>query len=149
MILINFILLIFRKTQKKFIFNEKELLKLELSFEHILNYLLDRFVDAIIMYNYEEPKKGLEVYEFSRSENKILEILPNKNKYKDECQQITKNDWENIFKEMRKDKKLKGNDKELEDAYKLYLRLLKVVDFISGMTDSYAKKLYQQLNGIY
>lgn len=32
---------------------------------------------------------------------------------------------------------------------KLYLRLLLVTDYICGMTDSYAKGLYQQLNGIY
>ncbi|MCQ4636920.1 deoxyguanosinetriphosphate triphosphohydrolase [Anaerovorax odorimutans] len=31
---------------------------------------------------------------------------------------------------------------------KLYLRLLLVTDFICGMTDSYAKTLYQELNGI-
>jgi dGTPase len=31
---------------------------------------------------------------------------------------------------------------------KLYLRILLVTDFISGMTDSYAKDLYQRLNGI-
>lgn len=31
---------------------------------------------------------------------------------------------------------------------KLYLRLLLVTDFICGMTDSYAKALYQELNGI-
>lgn len=31
---------------------------------------------------------------------------------------------------------------------KLYLRLLLVTDYICGMTDSYAKSLYQELNGI-
>ena len=31
---------------------------------------------------------------------------------------------------------------------KLYLRLLLVTDFICGMTDSYAKQLYQELSGI-
>lgn len=31
---------------------------------------------------------------------------------------------------------------------KLYLRLLLVTDFICGMTDSYAKRLYQELSGI-
>ena len=31
---------------------------------------------------------------------------------------------------------------------KLYLRLLLVTDYISGMTDSYARDLYQELNGI-
>ena len=33
-------------------------------------------------------------------------------------------------------------------AEKLYLRLLLITDFVSGMTDSYAKDLYQKLNGI-
>ena len=31
---------------------------------------------------------------------------------------------------------------------KLYLRLLLVTDSICGMTDSYAKRLYQELSGI-
>lgn len=35
-----------------------------------------------------------------------------------------------------------------DDAEKLYLRLLLVTDFICGMTDSYAKSLYQEFNGI-
>ncbi|MCP1100936.1 putative deoxyguanosinetriphosphate triphosphohydrolase [Aequitasia blattaphilus] len=37
----------------------------------------------------------------------------------------------------------KGKSKE----EKLYLRLLLVTDYICGMTDSYAKRLYQELNG--
>ena len=32
---------------------------------------------------------------------------------------------------------------------KLYLRLLLVTDYICGMTDSYARDMYQELNGIY
>lgn len=35
------------------------------------------------------------------------------------------------------------------DEEKLYYRILLVNDFISGMTDSYAKSLYQELIGIY
>lgn len=38
--------------------------------------------------------------------------------------------------------------REKSEAERLYLRLLLVTDFISGMTDSYAKDLYQKLNGI-
>jgi dGTPase len=34
-----------------------------------------------------------------------------------------------------------------DENEKLYLRLLLAVDFISGMTDSYAKDLYRELNG--
>lgn len=35
------------------------------------------------------------------------------------------------------------------EGEKLYLRMLLVTDYISGMTDHYAKTLYQELNGIY
>lgn len=38
----------------------------------------------------------------------------------------------------------KGKD----ETEKLYLRLLLVTDYICGMTDSYAKRLYQEMNGI-
>lgn len=38
--------------------------------------------------------------------------------------------------------------REKSEEEKLYLRLLLITDFISGMTDSYAKDLYQILNGI-
>lgn len=34
------------------------------------------------------------------------------------------------------------------EAEKLYLRLLLVTDYVCGMTDSYAKRLYQELNAI-
>ncbi|MEG2838842.1 MAG: deoxyguanosinetriphosphate triphosphohydrolase [Lachnospiraceae bacterium] len=39
-----------------------------------------------------------------------------------------------------------GHGKSEEE--KLYLRLLLITDYICGMTDSYAKRLYQELNGI-
>ena len=34
------------------------------------------------------------------------------------------------------------------EGERLYLRLLLVTDYVCGMTDSYAKSLYQELNGI-
>ena len=43
---------------------------------------------------------------------------------------------------------LEIQDTDEKEAYKLYLRFLMVTDFISGMTDSYAKNLYQELNAI-
>jgi len=51
---------------------------------------------------------------------------------------------------------ISGNYKQIYHTYskgkseqeKLYLRLLLVTDFICGMTDSYAKNMYQELNGI-
>lgn len=35
-----------------------------------------------------------------------------------------------------------------DEVEKLYLRLLLVTDYVCGMTDSYAKRLYQEMNGI-
>ena len=35
-----------------------------------------------------------------------------------------------------------------DEATRLYLRLLLATDYICGMTDSFAKNLYQELNGI-
>ncbi|MCR5100183.1 MAG: deoxyguanosinetriphosphate triphosphohydrolase [Butyrivibrio sp.] len=37
--------------------------------------------------------------------------------------------------------------KDKSEEEKLYLRLLLVTDFVCGMTDSYAKRLYQEMNG--
>ncbi len=34
------------------------------------------------------------------------------------------------------------------EGERLYLRLLLVTDYVCGMTDSYAKRLYQELSGI-
>lgn len=34
------------------------------------------------------------------------------------------------------------------ESFDLYLRLLMVTDYISGMTDSYARTLYRELSGI-
>lgn len=42
----------------------------------------------------------------------------------------------------------KLQSKGKSDAEKLYLRLLLVTDYICGMTDSYAKRLYQEIKGI-
>ncbi len=37
--------------------------------------------------------------------------------------------------------------KDLPEYDKLYLRLMLVTDYICGMTDSYAERLYRELNG--
>ncbi|MBI4856113.1 MAG: hypothetical protein HY818_05160 [Acetobacterium woodii] len=52
----------------------------------------------------------------------------------------------NLISENYKDNYLKS--KTNDPLNNLYLRLLLVTDFICGMTDSYAKNLYQELNGL-
>ena len=41
------------------------------------------------------------------------------------------------------------HSKGKSESEKLYLRLLLVTDYICGMTDSYAKRLYQELTAIF
>ena len=41
------------------------------------------------------------------------------------------------------------SSKNKKDGEKLYLRMLLATDYISGMTDHYAKMLYQEFNGIF
>lgn len=45
-------------------------------------------------------------------------------------------------------KAYKVYSKDKDESEKLYLRLMLVCDFICGMTDSYAKRLYQEFSGI-
>ena len=40
------------------------------------------------------------------------------------------------------------HSKGKSEAEMVYLRLLLVTDYVCGMTDSYAKRLYQEMNGI-
>lgn len=42
----------------------------------------------------------------------------------------------------------KESSLNLDENKKLYLRLIMITDFISGMTDSYAKNLYKELNAL-
>jgi dGTP triphosphohydrolase len=53
------------------------------------------------------------------------------------------------YKLALEDFEISHTDKAEIREYDIYLRLLLVVDYISGMTDSYANSLYQELKGIY
>lgn len=100
------------------VFQSKEILKLEAASHQILTFLLERFVDAAIVYDTQEPKNQIQL--------KLMELVSDTYKY-----------IYHVYSEKK------------DEGEKLYLRLLLVTDFISGMTDHYAKTLYQELNGIY
>lgn len=101
----------------RYAFISKPIFKLEIAAETIFNFLLDKFVDAVIYY--DTNKKQTAVQE------KLISLISE--------------DYKRIYHTFSKDKS--------EDE-KLYLRLLLATDYICGMTDSYAKNLYQELNGI-
>lgn len=105
----------------EFVYNNREILKLELAAKKIIGSLLDDLIYAVLYW--EEDFKE-EEYMLSKTDKKLIHIISAN----------YKNDY----------KAAKTND----EAENLYLRFLMVTDYISGMTDSYAKSLYQELNGI-
>ncbi|MBR1391202.1 MAG: deoxyguanosinetriphosphate triphosphohydrolase [Lachnospiraceae bacterium] len=110
---------ILKGAMSKFVFNSGEILRLELSANKIISSLLDDFVPAVIHWEINDKD-----YKPSKTDKKLIELISD-NYRQDYLHAKTDN-----------------------EHYNLYLRFLMVTDFISGMTDSYAKSLYQKLNGI-
>lgn len=110
---------ILKDAMGEFVFDSSEILRLELSAKKIITSLLDDFIYAVIYWDAEDNN-----YKLTKADKKFI----------------------NIISDNYKEDYLKAkSDDEIEN---LYLRFLMVTDYISGMTDSFAKSLYQQLNGI-
>ena len=119
------------------VFESKAILKMEIAANNIINYFLTNFVNSVLYWDtpYEDEMAGID--------SKYIAILS-------ENQRHIYKYYSELFEKNIKSQDLKG-DKEKEEeifAYKLYLRLLLVTDYISGMTDSFIKTLYQELTGI-
>ena len=110
---------ILKGAMRKFVFQSSSILKLELSARKIIFSLLDDFIPAIIYWGEEDDR-----YKLSKADKKFIKIISDNFR----C------DYQNA----------KGSNY----IDNLYLRFLMVTDYISGMTDSFAKNLYQELNGI-
>lgn len=106
----------------EFVYDNKEILKLELAAKKIIGSLMDDFIYAVLYW--EEESEGNDNYKPSKADKKLISIISANYKNDYLCA------------------------KTKDDAENLYLRYMMVTDFISGMTDSYAKNLYQELNGI-
>ena len=98
-------------------FISKPIFKLEIAAQTILEFLLNKFVEAIIYYDTEEKVSSVQ--------ERMIALISK--------------DYMRIYKKESEGK----SEKE-----KLYLRLMLITDYICGMTDSFAKDLYQELNGI-
>lgn len=101
----------------QYAFTSEPIYKLEIAAETILGFLLERFVDAAIVYDSGETMTAVQT--------KLMALVSD--------------NYKAIYRHYSQNKSPKE---------KLYLRLLLVTDFICGMTDSYAKRLYQELSGI-
>ncbi|MBQ9064205.1 MAG: deoxyguanosinetriphosphate triphosphohydrolase [Blautia sp.] len=102
----------------RYAFLSEQILQMEISAGTILENMMDRFVPAVLYYDTAVPAKMMD--------KKLMRMISENYRqvyhiYSDRCER---------------------------EEEKLYLRLLLVTDFISGMTDTYAKDLYQRINGI-
>lgn len=111
---------ILKAAMGEYVFNTPEILKLELAAKKILTALLDDFVDAVLYWNVEDDEHKL-----TKAQKKLMHLIPENYKldYITACSSTDEN-------------------------MNLYLRFLMVTDFISGMTDSYARNLYRELGGM-
>lgn len=99
------------------VFTTPAIYKMEVSESVILNFLMDKFVQAVLYYD-TDTKMG-------EIEKRLVSFISE--------------NYKSAYH-----KQAEGKD----EAEKLYLRLLLVTDYICGMTDSYAKRLYQELKAI-
>ena len=82
---------------------------------------MENFIHAVLYYDYQDAENQ---YVPSKADKKYISIFSDNYKH----------DYE----------KAKTGDEKFD----LYLRLLMVTDYISGMTDSCARTLYRELSGI-
>lgn len=110
----------FRRVSSQYIFNDEEVLRLELVGDKVISELLEFFVEAIVKLDDASKAK--------KKNQKLYHLISDNFRYI-------------ILNQEQIDKKNFG---EIE----LYNKLQLVTDFISGMTDDYALNLHQQLLGV-
>lgn len=101
------------------IFMSDTIYRLEMTESLILKYLLNRFVRAAV--KYDDDREHMD----SIDQRLVFMISEN---------------YKNAYA-------VHSAGKSMEE--KLYLRILLVTDYICGMTDSYAKRLFQELNAMF
>lgn len=113
------ILKVLKAVANEYLFANKEINKVELSGSVILEFLLSKFVGAILEYDEDDIK-------VTKENKKIIGLLSQNHL--------------NVYN--------REKEKCTTEGDKVYLKLHLVIDYISGMTDSYAKRLCQELRGV-
>lgn len=118
---------------KKYVYSDNEIIKNELVGDEILTYLLDKFCEAILHLNFCRDAKG----------NFYLYPLDQKNEFAKDVKifLLISSNFIDQFK-------TETADIDVNSLNHIYYRFRLIVDYISGMTDTYAKEVYQVLRGI-
>lgn len=104
----------------RYAFLSEPILKLEVAADAIFDFLLERFVRALLYYDTNEWKAHA-----CAVDSKMVGLISPS--------------FMQVYR---------IHSKDASDNDKLYLRLLLATDYISGMTDGFAKRLYRELNGM-
>lgn len=105
---------------KKYLYTDRNIVLLELEGENVLNFLITEFIDCILKLDLDD----LNSPNNSLHDLKLYSLIS-----------------ESIKKSYYDSKKENKSDD-------IYYRIRMVIDFISGMTDNYSKRLYSYLKGI-
>lgn len=100
------------------VFYSETIYRMEVIEGGMIDYLMDRFIRAVIYYDCEDVK-------MDTIDMRLVSFISTN--YKKAYHNLARS---------------------ADEREKLYLRLLLATDYICGMTDSYAKRLYQELKGI-
>jgi len=124
---------IMKKAMVVHVYDAQELIALELSAKRIMESLLDDFIRAA-MYA-DEPD---EAEHMTSIDDRFVHMIPDNFKM----------DYLGAKKKIEARVESGKQTRDAADAEELYLRFLMVTDFISGMTDSFARNLYRVTNGM-
>lgn len=105
---------------KEFVFDSRIIIEPEVSAQNIISFLLDKFIPAVVRFD----NNG----RMTTQDKKVIKL-------------ISSNYIDDYFK-------AKEADQITDEVELLYRRILIATDFISGMTDGYAKTLYKKLSGV-
>ena len=99
------------------VFATPEIYKMEVAESVMLDFLMDKFIQAVLYYDTD--------VKMSEIDKRLISFISE--------------NYKNAYHHHAEGK---------DEGEKLYLRFLLVTDYICGMTDSYAKRLYQELNAM-
>ena len=100
----------------RYVFSSMAIYKMEVSESAVIDYLMERLVQAALYFDTKEKQGTID--------RRVISFISD--------------NYKNAYRIQSEGK---------SEAEKLYLRLLLVTDYVCGMTDSYAKRLYQEMNG--
>ena len=109
-----------KSAMKEFVFDSRIIIEPEVSAQNIISFLLDKFIPAVVRFD----NNGM----MTTQDKKVIKL-------------ISSNYMDDYFK-------AKEVDQITDEVELLYRRILIATDFISGMTDGYAKTLYKKLSGV-